>query len=175
MGQILEHRGKAVATFEATEELSKIVVDGSAVFFSRKTEFGFLHNDFNGPCGRSIYGQDRNTITHQSDSGIIFSTDRIDRKNMLVEHFDSSHQKTGESQFRINEADIIVSNDRQLVDSIEQTVKSLGLDCPETKQAYDELLAAQKACGENNDAMCRDVSGLNSKYNFLKRQCVSQP
>lgn len=171
-GQILEHRGKAVATFESSAEISKVIVDGSPVFFSRQTDYGFIHNDFNGPCGRSVYSEDRNTIEHQSDSGILFSVDTIDRERNLVQHFDANGSKTGESLFRINESDVIVSNDKNLIESIDDTTRALGLQCPETKRAYNELLAAQEACSNGNTLICRDIAGLNSKYIYLKNRCT---
>lgn len=171
-GSILGPRQQLVANFESSATESKVLIEKSPVFFSRKTRYGFDHSDYNGPCGRSIFDTEGNIIRHQTDDGIVVAIDRLNKIRRVVEHLNPDGSKIGESRYDTKSSDVIISSDSAAVESINNIRNNLGLQCPETKLAYDDWLAYKNKCGDGNTLACREISSKSEIYNRLRDQCA---
>jgi hypothetical protein len=171
--QILGPGRRLIAYSESSAAESKVYIDNSAIFHSRRTPFGFRHYDFNGPVGRSFTRPGDDVVRHQNEDGGVTAIDRIRRLNRLVEHFSGDGSKIGETRFEQSGAELSVTADQAAMESINAARDALGLQCPDVRAAFDEWQRYKKLCSNGDSAACRDVSSKGAKYQFLKSRCSS--
>jgi hypothetical protein len=171
-GSILGPRQRMIANFESSSTESRVIVDRSPVFFSRKTRYGFDHNDYNGPCGRSIVDARGNVIRHETDDGILASIDRVDQLRGVIEHLRPDSSKIGETRYSLKNSEVSVTSDSSSIESINNIRSALGLQCPEVKEAYEDWMSHKKMCGNGNMLSCREISSKGARYEMLRDQCV---
>lgn len=172
-GTIIGPKQRLVATFDTSLANSIIKIDRSPVFTSQRTRYGFEHFDRNGICGRSYVRADRNEIRHETDDGILLAIDRINEASRTIEHHDPSSRRIGTSKYGVRGNDVDVNADQASIESMDRARDELGLQCPETKHAYDEWLEAKQLCGRGDGEACRAVATKRIKYENLRRHCTS--
>ena len=172
--QIIGPGRQLIARSESSAAASTVYIENSAVFVSRRTAFGFRHFDFNGPVGRSFTRQGDDLVRHQSEDGIVTAIDRIRRANRLVEHFTEDGSKVGETRIEQTRDELNITADDSAIQSINGTREALGLQCPDTREAYNQWLEAKDLCARGDSSSCRSISSRGARYQYLRSQCSSR-
>lgn len=169
--QILGPGRRLIARSESSAAESKVYIENSPVFHSRRTEFGFRHYDFNGPVGRSFTRQGDDVVRHQNEDGVITAVDRIRRLNRLVEHFSADGGKIGETRFEQSGDHLGIDADDATVTSISAAREGLGLQCQDARAAFDDWQRYKDLCSRGESDYCRGISSKGAKYQFLRERC----
>ena len=120
-------------------------VNGSDILYSENTLYGMEHNLGSNVAGRSYYRRN-NSIEHRDYRGNVSGYDQLRLAQRVIKHFDRDEKEIGESQFIKAENHYEIQADDETINSFEALSKAYGLDCPETKNAYDEFTRYQEAC-----------------------------
>jgi hypothetical protein len=171
--QILGPGRRLIAHSKSSASESKVYIQNSPVFHSRRTEFGFRHYDFNGPVGRSFTRQGDDVVKHQNEEGVITAVDRIRRLNRMVEHFSVEGSKIGETHFEQSGDELSIDADNAAVESINAARESLGLQCPDARAAFDEWQRYKGLCSSGESDYCRGISSKGARYQYLRERCSS--
>jgi hypothetical protein len=162
-----------IAQSRSTASGSEVYIERSAVFQSRRMNYGFRHFDFEGPVGRSLTRPGDDLVRHQDEDGVSTAIDRINRANRVVEHFTADGSKVGETRFEQSGDELNVLADNAAIESITAARNALGLQCPDARAAFDEWQRYKGLCGSGQSSYCRQVSSKSSRYQFLRERCLS--
>lgn len=172
--QILGPGGRLIARSESSDSESRVYIENSPIFHSRKTPFGFQHYDFDGPVGQSFTNQGDDMVRHQSDDGVVTAFDRIRRLNNVIEHFSADQTKIGETRLEMRGDEVNVAADDEVVASVVSTRDNLGLQCPDARTAYNEWQRHKDLCSIGESDYCRRVSSLGARYQHLRSRCSAE-
>ncbi len=168
--QIVDRRGNVVAEAIADGQAVNFKVDGATIFQSVETSFGFRHYDMHGPVGKT-YRQPKGVNRHVTQGDDLICTDHVDHVRRVIVHKDGSGKIIGSSRLKLRDTEMDLSVDQETVDSIDSYVKFLGLDCPDSKAAYQELQEAKEKCSYGDQNACDGVSTLSSIYRDARNIC----
>lgn len=147
-----------------------IYVDGSKVFRSISASDGVRHFDTQGNVGQSVYRSD-DVVVHKDAADTIIAIDRLRRAANLIEHLDNNGRVIGSTRLREQVDGYQIEADPYALQQIENIREELGLNCPETKKAYDELVTARESCLREGGDACRSLNTLQRRYNYLDDVC----
>jgi len=165
---ILRSDGSKIASTEFGSHGSYTKVNDSYILYSRRRGSILDHEGYGGHTGRSIDHGDY--IEHQNKRSVKIAYDRIRLAQRVVEHFDRSQNPIGKT-------DLLVSNDQvdfevgsAIENDIETIYDNLGLNCPDTKAAYDEWLSYQHNCLKSTGS-CGANNLKREKWLRLLKEC----
>lgn len=168
--QIVNRSGALIADSRNTGGDSTFYHKGAPVFYSRKTSYGYEHFDYNGPVGRSIY-RNASDVRHEDPVGRILAIDRIRRAANAIDHLTADSELVGTTKYTQSSDTATIQADAPTVRDLDNRIRSLGLDCEESRAAYQDWVQARKECV--SDGKCRQVSSLHSRYELLRDRCLA--
>ena len=145
-------------------------VDGSDILYSEETPYGHEHDLGRIVAGRS-YRRKKGIVEHKDNRGRTMGYDEVRLAQRVIRHLDNNEKVIGETKFSSTQDEIILNADNNTIESFEAIVKEYGLDCPESKAAYDEYTRYQEACLDSTGP-CGGGSTLRlDRWKALKSQC----
>lgn len=170
--QIVDQNGKLIAQARSNKGEARVSINNSDVFYSRDTPYGQEHFHHYGPSGRS-YNRDKNVIEHKDADGRRLGYDQLRFTKKVIDHMNSDFEKVGETRYTIEDSAAVIQPDEGVLQNIKQVEKLLGLNCPKTAEALNELIEAQKRCGSGETSYCSKIAMKTSRYKDLQRACNS--
>lgn len=169
--RIVRKDGKPVAQTVEESNGTAVYSSGSRVFYSAKKDLRHTHIDVNsGHVGYSVPVRN-NAVALQDRQGRVISYDKVRTAKQVIEHYDSEENLTGETGFSTTNDTMILKPDMSVITDIEQLSELLGLDCPETKEAYDEYIRQRSNCDAGIPGSCSRATFSHSRYELLKERC----
>lgn len=174
--QILTRDGRLISETKPSKHGVKGYVDGSEVFYSRRTDYGFEHigGSQGTRTGKSV-NRSNGVIEHRDKEDRVLTFDKIRMAKHVIEHYDKHEQLIGSTDIAVNDGRVSIYPDNETISSIESISEELALDCPDAKAAYDEYIRYGNQCDENGDKrICNRVNFKKSRYDMLAQACKAR-